>query len=189
MALNNEDISINSIIGAGTTIRGDIKVNGFIRIDGDIDGNLETSGNIIIGEKARIQGNIIAKSITIGGIIKGNITATDSVQLLSSSVVLGDILTHHIQADKDVVFHGHCIALSSETEYNAAYSKWQNIQAITNHSILQTSHVSHESSFLDSSSIKKQFAEPSSTIVEETVEDITLNDEGNTINEEKNKIF
>ena len=38
MALNNDDISINSIIGAGTVIRGDIKVNGFVRIDGDIDG-------------------------------------------------------------------------------------------------------------------------------------------------------
>ena len=50
MALRIDDISINTIIGHGSAISGDIKVNGFVRIDGDIDGNLETDGNVIIGE-------------------------------------------------------------------------------------------------------------------------------------------
>ena len=58
MALRIDDISINTILGQGSAITGNIKINGFVRIDGDIDGNLETDGNIIIGENARIRGNI-----------------------------------------------------------------------------------------------------------------------------------
>ena len=170
MTFNNEDVSINSIIGVGSTISGDIKVNGFVRIDGDIDGNLETTGNIIIGEKARIQGNIVARSVTVGGIVKGNITASDSVALLSTSVVLGDVLTRHITADENVVFNGHCIALSNEDAYNAALITWQNLKTITSHSILQSVHVPHEDTFMPS---PKQ-DEKKNAFVEETVQDITI---------------
>ena len=59
MALKLDDISINTLLGNGSFISGDIKVNGFVRVDGDIDGNLETDGNIIIGENAKIRGNIV----------------------------------------------------------------------------------------------------------------------------------
>lgn len=117
MALKLDDISINTIIGSGTAIKGDITINGFIRMDGDIDGNLETDGNVIIGENARLRGNITAKSVTVGGIIIGNITAQENVKLLSSSAVVGDILTRKIQIDEDVIFHGHCISIKDEEKY------------------------------------------------------------------------
>ena len=90
MAFKIDDISINTIIGNGSAISGDVKINGFVRIDGDIDGNLETDGNVIIGENARIQGDLKAKSIIIGGIILGNIRAAESVKLLTTAVVIGD---------------------------------------------------------------------------------------------------
>ena len=45
-----EDVSINTIIGPGSFIRGGLKISGFVRIDGDIEGNLETGGRIIVGE-------------------------------------------------------------------------------------------------------------------------------------------
>ena len=48
MALKVDDISINTIIGKGSSITGNLRINGFVRLDGDIDGNLETDGNIII---------------------------------------------------------------------------------------------------------------------------------------------
>ncbi|MBQ2314073.1 MAG: polymer-forming cytoskeletal protein [Treponema sp.] len=130
MALFSEDISINNVISSGSSIRGDIKINGFMRIDGDLDGNLESTGDVIVGEKARIRGNVSARSITIGGIVCGNITAPESVRLLSSSAVIGDILTHSLQADEHVVFHGHCISLRDADSYAAAARTWENTQAI-----------------------------------------------------------
>ena len=97
MAIFNDNISINSILGTGSSVKGDVKINGFARIDGDIDGNIEATGNVIIGENARIRGNIKAKSITvIGGIVLGDIVAPDFIKLLSSSVVIGEIGRAHV---------------------------------------------------------------------------------------------
>ena len=118
MALRVDDISINTILGSGSFITGNLKVNGFVRIDGDIDGNLETDGNIIIGENARIRGNIKANSVTVGGVIIGDIQAADSVRLLSTSIVRGDIISHKVQIEDTAFCHGHCISIRNEENYN-----------------------------------------------------------------------
>ena len=137
MALFTDDVSINSILGPGSFIKGDIKINGFTRIDGDLDGNLETTGNVIIGNNARIRGNITAKSITvIGGIIQGNINAPESVQLLSDSAVIGDIQTKRFKAEEDVFLLGHCIALSDETAFEEAQERWQDAKAIASKALM-----------------------------------------------------
>lgn len=135
MALFNEDISINSVLGKGSAFKGDISINGFMRIDGDLDGNLEASGNVIVGEAARIHGNIIARSITVGGVVKGNITAPEGVHLLSTSVVFGDVETKRLQADDNVLLHGHCISLKKEEVYAEASSRWQNARSFAKKSV------------------------------------------------------
>lgn len=125
-----EDISINTIIGLGSSVHGDIKINGFIRIDGDVDGDIETSSNIIIGEKARIRGNITALSATVGGIVEGDITAKNSIKLLESAAVLGDVTTKKLQVEENVILHGHCIAVRNEDEFEKAANKFRNQKAI-----------------------------------------------------------
>ncbi|MGN0729821.1 bactofilin family protein [Treponema sp.] len=136
MAVFNDNISINTILGAGSSVKGDVSINGFARIDGDIDGNIEASGNVIVGEQARIRGNIKAKSVTvIGGIVLGDIVSPDFVKLLSSSVIIGDIQTHRLIAEEDVIVHGHCVSLSESEEFNAAVSRQENLKAISSMSI------------------------------------------------------
>jgi len=130
--MNNhiDDISINTFIGSGSAISGDIRVNGFVRVDGDIDGNFETSGSVIIGEKARIRGNVTAKVAIIGGIVLGDVTAAESVKLLSSSTVIGDIITRHVQIDDKVIFHGHCIAVEDESSFAEKTEKYLDSKAV-----------------------------------------------------------
>ena len=138
MAIFNDDFAFNSIIGSGSIVTGDIKIQGSIRIDGDLDGNLECTSNVNIGTNARVNGNISAKSITVGGVVKGNILAPDSVTLMASSLVIGDIQTHRLQAEEDVVIHGHCIALRDESLYTEAVNKWQSTQAIVSRTVLSS---------------------------------------------------
>ena len=130
MAFKIDDISINTIIGNGSAISGDVKINGFARIDGDIDGNLETDGNVIIGENARIQGDLKAKSIIIGGIILGNIRAAESVKLLTTAVVIGDLISHKVQIDDKAVFNGHCIAIKDNERFEKEASEYLQSKAI-----------------------------------------------------------
>ena len=117
MALRIDDISINTILGHGSAITGNIKINGFVRIDGDIDGNLETDGNIIIGENARIRGNIKAKSAIVGGIVLGNIETSQSIKILSTAAVVGDIISYKVQVEQDAIIHGHFISIKDEQKF------------------------------------------------------------------------
>ena len=136
MAFLSDDISINTMIGPGAMISGDLRIAGFIRIDGDINGNLETTGRVIIGEKARIKGNITAQTAVIGGIIEGDVVAPDGVELFSTASVLGDIVTRFFKADEDSLFQGQCIAISDEAKYTEAVQNWQNERAIRQKTIL-----------------------------------------------------
>ena len=117
MALRIDDISINTILGHGSAITGNIKINGFVRIDGDIDGNLETDGNIIIGENARMRGNVKAKSVIVGGIVLGNIEASQSIKVLATSAVIGDIVSHKVQVEQNAIIHGHFISIKDEQKF------------------------------------------------------------------------
>lgn len=118
MAFLTDDISINTIIGVGSSVSGDVHANGFIRVDGDIDGNLESTGNIIVGNKARINGNVTALFTVVGGIVIGDIYAPNGIKLLSSAAVIGDIYTKNLEIEENVIFHGHCIALKNEEDFN-----------------------------------------------------------------------
>ncbi|MBQ9630389.1 MAG: polymer-forming cytoskeletal protein [Treponema sp.] len=139
MALRSDDISITTIIGAGSSVEGDVHITGVVHIYGDINGNLDTDGNVFLGEKARIHGNIHAKSVTVCGIVYGDILASDNVKLLSSSAVLGDIIAKKLQVEDNVIVHGHCISLSNEDEYARASEQYLQAKAIRKKAIFHES--------------------------------------------------
>ena len=105
MAILTDDVSINTLVGAGTRVSGDLNIAGLVRVDGDIDGNLETTGRVIIGEKARIRGNVTAKAAVIGGIIEGDVYAPDEIQILATSSVYGDVITKKISVAENSFIH------------------------------------------------------------------------------------
>ncbi|MCR5172845.1 MAG: polymer-forming cytoskeletal protein [Treponema sp.] len=130
MAFTQDDISINTLIGQGSFVSGDVKINGFIRVDGDVDGNIQTQSNVIIGDKSRVRGNINAASCIIGGIVTGDVTAPKGIKLLSGSVLIGDIVTKSLQIEENVIFNGHCISLKNEEEFNNESKKFMDAQVI-----------------------------------------------------------
>ena len=130
MALKVDDISINTIIGKGSAISGNLHINGFVRLDGDIDGNLETDGNIIIGDSARIKGDVKAKAVIVGGIVVGNILAQESAKLLSNSAVLGDVISRKVQVEDKATFHGHCISIKDEEQFQKISDSYLQSKAI-----------------------------------------------------------
>ena len=135
MALLTDNISIKTIIGFGSAISGDVHADGFIRIEGDIDGNLESTGHIDIGKESRINGNITAKSAVIGGIVLGDIYAPDGIKLLSSAAVIGNISTKNLEIEENVIFHGHCIALKNEEDFSEASERFSNEVSIRSKAI------------------------------------------------------
>jgi cytoskeletal protein CcmA (bactofilin family) len=126
----HRDFSINTIIGPNTSLKGDIETGGFTRIDGSIMGNVKAKGRVVIGEKARMKGNVSGTAITIGGVVYGNIIAGEALVVLSSALVMGDIITRRIQADDGCLIHGRILVYPDEEKWSRAVSEHRDDQGI-----------------------------------------------------------
>jgi cytoskeletal protein CcmA (bactofilin family) len=125
-----EDFSINTIIGPNTSLKGDIEAGGFTRIDGSIVGNVNARGRVVIGEKARMKSNVFGTAITIGGVVYGNVIASESLVVLSTALVLGDIITRRIRADDGCLVHGKVLVCPDEESWKRALSEHHDAQGI-----------------------------------------------------------
>jgi cytoskeletal protein CcmA (bactofilin family) len=126
----HEDFSINTIIGPNTTVKGDIETGGFTRVDGSILGNVTARGRVVIGERARMKSNVSGTSITIGGVVYGNVIASERLVILSTALVLGDIITRRIQADEGCFIHGKVSVCTDEAGWDRALSEHRDAQGI-----------------------------------------------------------
>ncbi len=106
--MKENDMTVNSLLGYGSVFRGNIKVNGIIKLAGDFSGTIESTSQVFISESARVESSIKASSVVIGGMVKGDITATDKVTILSTGIVMGSISTSRLVAEDGVVLDGVC---------------------------------------------------------------------------------
>ena len=104
----DDTASSTSIIGAGTTITGDIHSNGDIRIDGIIKGNLVAKAKILIGAGGVVEGDIDGKQADILGKVTGKIKVADLLYLHGQGVVDGDIYAGKLQIEPTASFNGQC---------------------------------------------------------------------------------
>ena len=97
-----------TIIGAGTTITGNVQSNGDIRIDGTIKGNLLAKAKVLIGAQGKIDGDIDGKQADILGTVTGKIKVADLLYLHGKAVVDGDIFAGKLQIEPTASFNGKC---------------------------------------------------------------------------------
>jgi cytoskeletal protein CcmA (bactofilin family) len=91
---------LESFVGENTHFTGNIETKGTIRIDGFLEGNIQADW-VILGEKAHIQGNVVARGIVVGGKIEGNLLAKEVVDIKTRGMITGDI-----EAGKFLVVEG-----------------------------------------------------------------------------------
>jgi cytoskeletal protein CcmA (bactofilin family) len=103
---NLRDSLVNSIIGAGSAVGGDIDVDGFLRIDGDVRGSVRVTGKIVVGATGRVEASIRAKSAIIGGIVKGDVYVSERLHILAGGMVVGNVFAPRFEADDGTVVHG-----------------------------------------------------------------------------------
>ena len=121
---------INSIVGEGTEFRGDLKLNGLLRIDGDFTGSITTDGKILVGKNGRAECTIKAGTVVVGGIVRGNITSTEKVIVLSTGMVIGNISTPRLIVEEGVVLNGNCVISKSVGEKEETEVKAEAVDAV-----------------------------------------------------------
>lgn len=95
-----------SVIANDVEIKGTIRSAGSVRIDGKLDGELQCTGDAVIGKEAQIKGNLSVNSLSVEGTVQGNITAKDRIELKASARVTGDIKSKRLTVEDGVTFVG-----------------------------------------------------------------------------------
>jgi cytoskeletal protein CcmA (bactofilin family) len=128
--IKHKDFSVNTIIGPSSNVYGDVEAAGFTRIDGKLYGDLTVKGRIVIGENARLRSSISGSFITIGGVVHGNILASECLVILSTGLVLGDILTRRIQADEGCMVHGKITVCKDEERWKQTFAEYEDARMV-----------------------------------------------------------
>lgn len=109
MSMSKENpVNAVNLLCEGTVIVGDVKTKSDIRIDGSIKGKIITSGRLVVGSKANLEGNVDCANVDVHGTIVGNILATGAVALKVPAKVMGNISAAVISIEPGVIFNGNC---------------------------------------------------------------------------------
>ena len=97
-----------SLIGSGTSLKGDITSSGDLRIDGTLVGNIICSSKIIIGANGVVEGDISGQQADIMGKVTGTIKVKELLQLKSNCLVNGNLHSAKLQIEPAASFNGQC---------------------------------------------------------------------------------
>ena len=95
-----------TIISNGVRIEGKVTSAGNIRVDGEIQGDISSKSNVVVGESGQVNGQIIADSITIGGKVYGSVKAKDKLTLEAKANLKGDLFTKILIVEAGAKFDG-----------------------------------------------------------------------------------
>ncbi len=97
-----------TVIGQGTTIKGEVDFDNGARILGVFEGIIRSKGEVQIGDTARCKADVEAESVVIEGTIEGNINARQRLSLRETAHFTGDITATKLHVDEGASFVGHC---------------------------------------------------------------------------------
>ena len=109
----NKPSPIDSLIGAGTVIEGNITFVGGLRVDGHVKGNVKATGNkpgtLVLSELAKVEGEIDVAHVVVNGTVAGPVRATEYVELLPKARVTGDVAYKSIEVHVGAIVMGQLV--------------------------------------------------------------------------------
>lgn len=105
---------IDSLIGAGTRIDGNICFSGGLRVDGEVKGSIESasgasSSMLVLSEHARIEGSVAVSHLVLNGSIVGAVKVSDSLEMQSKARIVGDVEYVLIEMHQGAVIDGRLV--------------------------------------------------------------------------------
>ena len=96
------------VLAAGTIIEGNLSTLENIRLDGKVKGDVTCGKRLVMGEDAKVEGNVVAQQATIKGYIQGNVTVRETLELMSSAKVKGIITASQLTVEQGGKYEGEC---------------------------------------------------------------------------------
>lgn len=101
-----EKADIKAFLGPGSQFEGKLSFDEMVRLDGSFSGEVRSSDTLVVGDTGEIEGNIQVGCLILSGRFRGNIVATERVELLEPAQVEGVIETPLLKIDEKVIFNG-----------------------------------------------------------------------------------
>ena len=98
--------NVRNVLSSDVEIKGTVKFQHDLIVDGLIEGDIQSTGNLTIGENARIKAEVKTGTIVVYGKVHGNMTASDHIELKSNAEVVGDINAKVLTIEAGAVFVG-----------------------------------------------------------------------------------
>ena len=108
MAKNRNDGRLDTVIGPETSVRGDFRVMGGVRLDGQVDGRMDITETIVTGPRSLLKGELHCRAAVIAGRVEGDVFAEEGVELQSGAQVYGNIISKGLVIQTNCVFQGNC---------------------------------------------------------------------------------
>ena len=109
----NKANSIDSLIGAGTSVNGDVNFTGGLRVDGVVKGNIKAvgdkTGTLVLSELAKVEGEIDVGHVVVNGTVAGPVRAKEYLELLPKARVTGDVSYKTIEIHVGAIVMGRMI--------------------------------------------------------------------------------
>ena len=98
--------AIENIIGPSCVIRGDLAAEGAFRIDGTIEGSVESRASVVVGESGVIRGGVRGTDVVIAGTVQGDVACSGHLEILAKGRIEGDIEAKSMRIETGGVFCG-----------------------------------------------------------------------------------
>lgn len=95
-----------TVVGTSVKLKGNLKSDGDITVDGSVNGEIKTKGTVTIGPNANIIASVHAKNVNVAGTVQGNVAATDRLSISESGRVYGDISANILSISAGALFSG-----------------------------------------------------------------------------------
>ena len=117
---NKPQNRIDSLIGAGTKVVGDVLFTGGLRIDGNVIGNVvadaSNASTLVLSEHARVEGEIRVTHLVVNGMVVGPVEATQYLELQSKAKVTGDVKYKTLEIQLGAIVEGKLVHISEASE-------------------------------------------------------------------------
>jgi len=108
--------SVETIVGETVKLKGNLKSDGDIVINGSVAGDVKTKASVQIGSHANVVASVKAGNVQISGVVQGNIEAKETLQISESGKVYGDIIAGVLVVSPGALFSGKCTMTESKRE-------------------------------------------------------------------------
>ncbi len=117
-----ESGSVDTMIGPGAELKGQLKVHGTVFIDGKVEGDVQADEGILMGPSGQVKGDLRARTVVVGGRVAGDCQAEERLELLNTASVKGDLKSARMVIGEGAYFEG-AVAMTQPPPAEGAESR------------------------------------------------------------------